>query len=194
MKENIRVIDTIKELDEIDMDGGGIIPYSIHRGKIYFLLGRETLDIKWEESGMWAEFGGTREKNEKNIDCIIREFQEETNGFFGEKRIIKKRILRKKNNIIIYNLNYKNIIIFYKIAYDKKLISYYNDSYNFLTKSIQKISNKNMNEINKNGLFEKDRIDYFEFNKNILEMNLRDCIRQSLNYMLKNNKKIIKNL
>ena len=42
--------------------------------------------IKWEESGMWSNFGGTRDDNEKNLECVLREFQEETNGFFWRRR------------------------------------------------------------------------------------------------------------
>ena len=42
-----------------------------------------------------------------------------------------------------------------------------------------------MKDLNKDGLFEKDLIDFFQFNRNILNVNLRRCIRQTLEYLLK---------
>ena len=89
------------------------------------MLGRENIYDKWEESGMWSNFGGTRDDNEKNLECVLREFQEETNGFFGDVDKVREKILKNPNNIIIYNSNYKDITIFYRIPYNKKIIEYY---------------------------------------------------------------------
>ena len=43
--------------------GGGILPIAFKNGKIYFLFGREALDVL-KESGLWSDFGGGKEKND----------------------------------------------------------------------------------------------------------------------------------
>lgn len=86
----------------------GIIPYSLHNGKVYFLLGKENRGGKGDfvsNSGMspptttekespynvakkiltWSEFGGKREKFDANpFHTASREFFEETRGLFGD--------------------------------------------------------------------------------------------------------------
>ena len=182
---HISIIKSLEDLESLEMIGGGIVPYCVKKNRIYLLLGRESEDIDWKESGMWSDFGGTREKNEKNIICILREFQEETNGFFGNINKIKKKIIKKiKQNNIIYNKNLKSVLIFYKIAYNNNLIKYYNESYEFLKKKLDNLSTKYLIEFNKNGLFEKDKIAFFELNNDILNIKLRKCIKQAILYLL----------
>ncbi|KAG2393579.1 hypothetical protein C9374_007110 [Naegleria lovaniensis] len=84
----------------------GIIPYSIHDGKVYFLLGKENRGGKGDitvsnvsppttekESPYnvakklltWSEFGGKREKFDPSpLHTASREFLEETRGLFGD--------------------------------------------------------------------------------------------------------------
>ena len=62
--------------------GGGILPYTIHEGDIYFLLSRESVDYKWKESGLWSDFGGNEEETDEGEKSLTasREFYEETMG------------------------------------------------------------------------------------------------------------------
>ena len=40
---------------------GGVLPVARHRGRIYFLFGREAHDSKW------SDFGGGKERKEKKL-------------------------------------------------------------------------------------------------------------------------------
>lgn len=55
--------------------GAGILPYSKHKGKILFLLGKE----RWGKArGTWADFGGKRISGERPRETALREWQEES--------------------------------------------------------------------------------------------------------------------
>ena len=51
MNNKIRMIYSIKEIEKLEVDGGGILPYAIKNNKIYFLLGRENIYDKM--GGKW---------------------------------------------------------------------------------------------------------------------------------------------
>ena len=42
----------------------GILPLAYYNDKIYFLLGRETVDVDHKAKGKWSDFGGSIEKGE----------------------------------------------------------------------------------------------------------------------------------
>ena len=68
--------------------GGGLLPVTIHEGKVLFLLGREHDEKKW------SDFGGGREGRESHFDTALREGCEELNGFFGCKTHLKNTVKR----------------------------------------------------------------------------------------------------
>jgi hypothetical protein len=76
--------------------GAGILPIAIQNGKIYLLFGEER--IREHETAIgWADFGGGRSYNgESNANMAIREFTEETSGFFGNRSDVKKLMNKKK--------------------------------------------------------------------------------------------------
>jgi hypothetical protein len=69
--------------------GAGVVPYYIHKGITYFLLGLEPdFDAIKYKGGqfhyVWDDFGGSRDKTDKNIaETAIREANEETRYFFS---------------------------------------------------------------------------------------------------------------
>ena len=75
----------------------GILPTAIHKGKRYYLIGRES---KFPESGLYADFGGHKDKGESILNTAIREGFEETIGIIGDKKKIGSLIkLNGKLNI-----------------------------------------------------------------------------------------------
>jgi hypothetical protein len=73
----------------------GVIPYAIHNGVKYYLIGKEHTHIGWEGSGKWSDFGGDPE-NEGPLNGAAREFYEETMGFFGNLTDIRKKLKGEK--------------------------------------------------------------------------------------------------
>ena len=60
----------------------GIIPYTIHNGKLYFLLQNFLHPIRKKDNG-WNDFGGKRtDSNEPTAETAAREFSEETSCLF----------------------------------------------------------------------------------------------------------------
>lgn len=60
----------------------GVLPYALHKGVKYYLVGKEHLQEGWDGSGKWSDFGGDPE-DETPLMGAAREFYEETMGFFG---------------------------------------------------------------------------------------------------------------
>ncbi len=60
----------------------GVLPYAIHNGVRYYLIGKEHKERGWSGSEKWSDFGGDPE-NETPLRGAAREFYEETMGFFG---------------------------------------------------------------------------------------------------------------
>tara|TARA_B100001093_G_scaffold360810_1_gene345511 strand:+ start:3389 stop:3865 length:477 start_codon:yes stop_codon:yes gene_type:complete len=134
--------------------GAGILPITFYKGKIYFLFGRETLGI-WKDSGLWSDFGGAKDGKETYKETAIREGWEESDGVLGNKSIIRDLIENNTIDTITYR-GYKTYIIL--IDYNKKMI------YDFRER-FKKIKKKHPDRIAKNGLYEKDRIKWFEYNE-----------------------------
>jgi hypothetical protein len=118
----------------------GILPTAIHKGKRYYLIGRES---KFPESGLYADFGGHKDKGESILNTAIREGFEETIGIIGDKKKIGSLIKNKLYKKIKINNDALYII---KIKYDKDLPKKFDNKYktlcNFLKKSPKNIQNK----------------------------------------------------
>jgi 8-oxo-dGTP pyrophosphatase MutT (NUDIX family) len=60
------------------LTGAGVLAYTVHRGEILVLLGRERETPGWKQgSHKWSSFSGKVEANEKPIQGAAREFAEE---------------------------------------------------------------------------------------------------------------------
>lgn len=110
----------------------GIIPYTIHEGKLYFLFQKNVNPIKKKDSG-WNDFGGKKsDPAESTIDIASREFSEETNCLFYLKEMTN--ILDNANNL--YEVFKHND----KLEYDDETIvqlkSLIKDSQEFFSKKI----------------------------------------------------------
>ena len=63
--------------------GSGVLPYTIYKKKLYFLLGQEEYNKGWRDSLKWADFGGKKEDGLTIKQNAIKELVEETNGILG---------------------------------------------------------------------------------------------------------------
>ena len=71
------------------MVGSGVIPVALHKGKVYYLFGREgTMDR--DKNFDWGDFGGGSKPGEDLLEITTREGCEVLNGFFGDKKDFKK--------------------------------------------------------------------------------------------------------
>jgi len=117
--------------------GAGILPTTIHNGKLYFLFGKES---KFEDSAPgFSDFGGGTDNNESYFDTAVREAGEELTGFLGNDADIRKML--KKNGT--YNIDYTGNtghktyrMHIFPFPYDESLIHYYNNNQRFLQKNL----------------------------------------------------------
>jgi 8-oxo-dGTP pyrophosphatase MutT (NUDIX family) len=134
------------------MTGSSLLPATIHKGKIYFLFGKE---CEMEDSAKgFSDFGGGIEKGDPIYESALREGAEELTGFLGDANQLRKYIKTHKGT---YNINHKNeyhVHIFF-LPYDPNLPTYFNNNHYFLWKNMDK------KYLNKTKLFEKIEIDWF---------------------------------
>lgn len=129
--------------------GGGILPISQKNGRYYVLLSRESIDVKWKDSGKWSDFGGSREGNESEYDTALREGTEESCGIIGSKKNIEYLVKNKCLNIIHIN-HYSTYLV--EIPYNSMLPYKFNKTYRLALKNTPDVVLSN------NGLFEKDKV------------------------------------
>ena len=178
----IKQLHSIKEINSLNINGSGIIPFSYYDNEIYFLFGRESKDIRWAEKGLWGDFGGTIDiKEENNFDGMIREFYEETNGIFGEKEDIKKYLIENIEKLLFIKSDiYNGVILFLPVKYDKNLPIYFKKNYLFCKKILKE--KKNIENVRKEGYLEKDMIAWFtiqDIKKNTKKF--RKCNKEIIN-------------
>lgn len=132
--------------------GAGILPATIHKGKLYFLFGKEN---KHEDSAPgFSDFGGGTDNNETLFETAIREAGEELTGFLGNDHDIKA-MLKKYGT---YNIDHKtqNHSLYrmhiFPMIYNEYLPFYYNNNQRFLQKRL------NPNIIKRSKIFEKEEI------------------------------------
>jgi 8-oxo-dGTP pyrophosphatase MutT (NUDIX family) len=116
--------------------GAGILPTTIHKGKLYFLFGKEG---KYEDSAPgFSDFGGGTDNSESFLETAIREAGEEFTGFLGNDAEIRK-MLRKYGT---YNIDYKTDghktyrMHIFPFEYNEWLPYYYNNNQQFLQKRL----------------------------------------------------------
>lgn len=149
--------------------GAGILPMTVIKGSLFFLLGRE-------KSGYWCDFGGTSNINESNINTAIREGYEELDGFFGNKKQLKKIVT---NNLVsVYKTDRYTTFCFYvKCENIIQLPYYFNNHRKFLDTEIE--------YKDKEGIFEKTEIKLFSItdlqkDNSIIRPFYRDIINQAI--------------
>lgn len=135
--------------------GGGILPVTIYRNKVYFLFSREYIGSK-DDGGMWSDFGGSKEKNESYYDTAIREGYEESDGFLGSKSEIKKLIKDNFVKTVTIPEGYRTYIVY--IPYDKTLPKRFR-------KKFLDVKKNHPEKIAKKGLYEKDMLKWVSFDK-----------------------------
>jgi len=116
--------------------GAGILPATIHNGKLYFLFGKEG---KYEDTAPgFSDFGGGTDNKETFINTAIRESGEEFTGFLGNSNDIRK--LLTKNST--YNIDRKSEghdtyrTHIFPFEYNHWLPYYYNNNQRFLQKHL----------------------------------------------------------
>ena len=129
--------------------GAGILPVAIHQGQLMFLFGSEVYDNKF------SDFGGGTEKGEYPFKTAIREGYEELDGFFGNKTQLQELV---KENMVFKLVIGKYTVFIFKIPYEPNLPFYFNNHHQFIQKHIS-------HKVNKQGLFEKNKMCWFSLNE-----------------------------
>ena len=145
------------------MTGSAILPVSIHKGKLFFLFGKET-ELEKSAKG-FSDFGGGMEKGETIYDTAMREGAEELTGFLGNSKELREYIHK---NSEVYHINHKDQYHthIFVIEYDETLPQLYNNNHRFLWEKLDHHYLKNTK------LFEKIEIKWFsvaEMRKKIKE-------------------------
>ena len=132
------------------MVASGFLPVAFYKNKLYFLFGKEAF---FDRSPGFSDFGGGIEKNETNIyNAGLREFAEETTGFFGGPEEINKMV---KKNGGVYKLQFNDYHIhIFRLEYDDNLVNYYNNSHKFI------YDRMNHKQLQKTCIFEKIEINW----------------------------------
>ena len=112
--------------------GAGILPTTIHNGKLYFLFGKES---KYEDTAPgFSDFGGGTDNNESFLETAIREAGEEFTGFLGNDADIRK-MLRAHGT---YTIDHKTDghqtyrMHIFPFEYNHWLPYYYNNNQNII--------------------------------------------------------------
>lgn len=72
-----------------DHVGGGVLPYCVDRGEIYFLLSKEGFG---SAKNTWCDFGGAKDRGEILLETAARECWEESREILGDLKEIKEKI------------------------------------------------------------------------------------------------------
>lgn len=116
--------------------GAGILPATIHNGKLYFLFGKEG---KYEDTAPgFSDFGGGTDNKETFMSTAIRESGEEFTGFLGNSNDIRKMLTKHGT----YNIDHKSEshntyrTHIFPFEYNHWLPHYYNNNQRFLQKHL----------------------------------------------------------
>jgi 8-oxo-dGTP pyrophosphatase MutT (NUDIX family) len=116
--------------------GAGILPTTIHDGKLYFLFGKEG---KYEDSAPgFSDFGGGTDNKESFFETAVREACEEFTGFLGSESEVRKMLKRNGTYFIDHKTDghqtYRMFI--FPFEYNEWLPHYYNNNQRFLQKRL----------------------------------------------------------
>ena len=127
--------------------GAGILPTTIHEGKLYFLFGKEN---KYADTPGWADFGGGTDGKETFLQTAVREGGEELTGFLGTDAELRKMLKAGTYNLDSEDGRFRIHIFPYK--YNPYLPLFYNNNQRFLQKRLDP------KVIKKTTIFEKGEI------------------------------------
>ena len=116
--------------------GAGILPTTIHKGKLYFLFGKEG---KQEKSAPgFSDFGGGTDNSESYLETAIREAGEELTGFIGDDNEVRKMLVKSGTYDIDLDQNghKKYRMHIFPFEYNDWLPHYYNNNQRFLQKNL----------------------------------------------------------
>lgn len=147
--------------------GAGFLPVAIHHGKLYFLFGREN---KYADTPGYADFGGGTDNKEGFLETALREFTEETTGFFGSVHQLRAYVKQKGTFPVDYVPKTKRFGIYrthvLPVAYNEPLVFYYNNNQRFLQKHLPASVYK------KEKFFEKAEMRWFSFDEMVSKKHL----------------------
>jgi len=131
------------------MVASSILPVAIHKGKLFFLFGKEN---EMEDSARgFSDFGGRVENGESIIETACREGSEELCGFLGDSSSIKS-LLKSGVFELVHGTYHVHIFC---MKYDENLPTYFTNNHRFLWKRMDK------NVLNDSKYFEKQEIRWF---------------------------------
>jgi len=176
--------------------GAGILPYTIYKNKLYFLIGKD----RYEK--YWSDFGGRSDPVDENQieNTAVREFYEETIGAIYDIKIIKERIKNKKDTYTIKYIKPNNVeytMFILRIPYQD-----YRFTFNNVRNFIKYIIKCNKNNINLYKHFlEKEDIMWISYDSLIYHINNEGSkildpviIRQVFKNIILENIDLIKNI
>lgn len=166
------------------MVGSSILPACVHKGKLYFLFGKEN---SLADTPGWSDFGGGVDPGESIYDTALREGGEELTGFLGGEDELRSLIKQSGGTYkIVPNASNYNIHIF-NLPYSSDLPKLYNANHDFLWKRMDK---KFLNETK---LFEKIEIQWFSLSDMKKKRNqFRSFYREFIDLLIKDQAQIKK--
>jgi 8-oxo-dGTP pyrophosphatase MutT (NUDIX family) len=116
--------------------GSGVLPTTIHKGKLYLLFGKENEYEDFQDG--YSDFGGGTDNNESFLETAVREGTEEITGFLGSFEDVRKMLKKHGTFNIDYSSEthstYRTHI--FPMEYDEQLPFYYNNNQRFLQKKL----------------------------------------------------------
>lgn len=166
--------------------GAGFLPIAMHNGQLYFLFGREN---KYADTPGYADFGGGQDNNETYMKTALREFTEETTGFFGSIAELRAYVKKKGTYNIDYVPNTRHQIYrthLLPMAYNEAIVFYYNNNQKFLQKHLPAAVYK------KEKFFEKAELRWFSMTEMIASKHLfRPYYRDIIDLIVHNQEGIL---
>lgn len=140
------MLKVLSNISNITM-GAGILPVTIMKGSIYFMLGLESI----KDRG-WCDFGGSSHAQESVYETAIREGYEELDGFLGNKYELDKLV---SNNLVkqYYICRYTTFLFNVDSNYLSTMPYYFNNHRKYISSNIEYKE--------KDGIFEKTKIKLF---------------------------------
>ena len=127
------------------MVASAFLPAVIHKGRLYLLFGREAHD---DGAPGFSDFGGGVEPGEDVFEAGLREFAEETTGFFGGPEDVRE-LVRKSGGALLHTHKTYHIHVF-RAQYDAALARLFTRSARFIHARV-----KNKAFLRKTCIFEK---------------------------------------
>lgn len=162
------------------MVASSILPVALHRGKIYFLFGKEN---EMEDSAKgFSDFGGRVETGESIMETAFREGSEELCGFLGDEDSIKCMLKRGGIYKVVHNDYHVHIFV---MEYDENLPKYFTNHHRFLWDRMDK------DMLNDSKYFEKQELKWFSVTEMKTKKHLfRGFYQEIVDHFLSQMKKI----